>query len=887
MSTSVKNETVITANFHDPTPFFLEAGSNYIRAPYVLTGATGTGKTTFCLIALFSNLHREGKKCCFIQPTMANLSNLLNLWDTVVIPTLSTTTNPLYKEYTSCPKPGRDVVEVSPSTPTVNVVVADDFNEYLSKKRDLPAYDWFIVDEYHLVISAVATTVMALRANGFRNVIYISATPEGSVPAISAPRNVDIRSITASENDLVFNDNFFDKSPLNPLYYMKTTNVSNPCVVFFAPTRAVLLRVQKFCTERQCAFWIVTERSTPIQYATIQKAAKAGNCVIGLVPTVEAGTEFPAHIAIDPGLTFGYTLENNVLLQVSRPLLPHERMQRAGRIGRSGFDSIMYANSFEPQPAPKLDDAYAFIYAQAIVTVAALGINVSTFSTHPAYKRFRRLASLTRAAAEKALETSPHNCFIESYRWNKDGELFFECGGLNPTVVGFAQQNIDDLRVFVSNGPASAPISTTFILPVFDAVNPSFDPYQLVKDDQQQTIIEAITKHYESSIATVPFERQIDLLMNEFDLFATTIFSALSRVIQPTVAAHNAYTYTGHRNEIAMNRLIITCGGPDADFAKLILRIAQQPGVTVGEDHYVHMPPGNPIVDTAATTSRDRAHRARHARGRTAIEDSIDLLTDDVDQAATYLVEARDSLQQASITDDNLVNRDKAAAIIDAWEKWNDIGYTDNTGVYPAVNTAPGSQIDLTTPDGLRLSALLNAIAGITPNFVISLVADDPAALTSRTDTLAVTRATFDRTNAIIAPREQRIIQAQAELDRRTSSLNDQRTALANYPAFVVDPNPVMTPSTEPSWKALPYIEYTPPGGTTIKLPLYLQRRFVGQDNHVDVYAAAKEVFKVITPRLGIVALRSVKPELFVYLSDLYPLGVVPRDCRWYYDNNH
>jgi len=894
-------ETYIELGYRDPSNMYKQ-GPAYIKAPYYLTGPLGSGKTTFALLQLFSEMNAEGKTVLVVQPSSPNLANFLHQWEGPMKRTF--VTDRRFAKYVNLPLPSRTTPKSITSQTRIAVCLAKQVNEYLAEFGQFPRADWYIIDEAHLPTPDVMNLRMALRAGGHRRYILISSTPDGKPPVGKAPRGVVVHEVMASRDDLIYGEYFFNSSALNPLWYLRKNSLKNFCVVIILPTVMHLERVRSVTVEAGVSFWAISDLTSVAEYFKMQRSLTSGLHVVAVLPSYEAGIEINADVLIDSGYTYGTQLTDGVLTEIARPISDAEAVQRLARVGRLR-NATAYVNVYSRTEPFEHSTVHAYLEANAIIFLVALGFPLDRYKAYAGYKQYARVRKMTRLAAQAAVRDSPTTPLIPSYKYDDNGVLFSACGG---TAPGFADHCVADLRVYQYNGSAAAPVAGCFVAPIFDCIDTNFDPFKFVTEGEQQGVIEALVNAEATALQSLTVQEQLNVLFEDIDAFASSVFAAIRSVMRPgNTEPVSPYESTDHAYSTLDGRLIGLCGGPHSEFALFVQRLVSTPNFSVREKD-VTVVPGGQRVDHVQTTARDALDRQNHRAERRVLEELVAARQDTVRRckilfenasndrnyygwpngtaipgwADVQLVGSTDANTKHNVTACNapshavlLQRTEDFIAVMDAYYQANPIAdFLDYTGQQAAdiIQTA-------------NAEPLLQSNA----NFSMALVLGNNMA-GNRFDIMQQLKSDATALKKLIDDSEADRIRRRDAHESANRDLVAAQDDLRAHGAFNPRP-PIMTGADRDtfSWKVA--IVHTPPAPAPEQLLwISFDDKYLagaGFDRTVDQVTASNDILHVLKPRIGLAALKKANPKRFTELPAHVHNSLIPQSHKWFWANNH
>lgn len=919
-----KQEHRVVVLRHNIAAMELEAAGGFNRMPILLTGGTGSGKTTTAQLPFLK--HVRGKKVLYIQPTAANVGNSLYEWSNLV-PQLVANTPSLRKYQDKYDVPtSTTLAAMNTATSGVFFVKSADALSMLIN-GSLSTFDYVVLDEQHLPLQSQRTILTYLRYKpSLRNYMTISATPDGKVVAAERPRNVSVVNVNYALGVFEESNNFQTNVSIVPGYHLErnpTRRDFNVAIVM--PTLMMLESYAERLREDQVAggrIFIITEQTSEQAFSRLRRATERGRNVILMLPAVEAGITLRMDVMIDLGYGYATVVDKSVSYDQIIPITADQSAQRRGRAGRV-VPTTVIVNQYRPVIRSLKDNsADDFLEANAIVTCVGTGIPITAFRRTRAYKKFARLQSLTESAAKAAMTDSPARPFAASYKYDLNGILFRECGG---TATGFSALAKADLKIFIANGATENDSREMIALPIFDLTNPEFDPWSFVARDQQQSVIEALADTERAMIAQFTLQRQIDIMIPVWNDFKTLILSALRTGFDPRPPAQQGTWVFDEDLPDEMSRMHAVCDrGSDLDYLVTQL-ITRTPDVRYREDQLQVTQAGALLPDRAATANRDTAARQAHDDITLGLRDALDRdrermrkateELDDFDDCLTTfrnIVETRALAAEVAenVTQNNLALAAHNAAVAQA---------TANNQPPPPAPVAIPAPTQPTDPyrhdAATNFYALMRDVArGYRNNlfrhydttewdtYHMYFRANPPTGNHAAVNQVNnVRRAPFallhwmfeEYTGGYDWPSGEAAVR-----DMRTDRANRQAALAASITAaeaqlqargpFRPDPNPIMAPSRRAEYKFNPWIEVDV-GGTVTQISLVPDLRFKVAErngrNVFDLTQLTNAVMSILRPRIALARMRQIQPDRFVELSEFKRMA--PRTHKWFWSSVH
>lgn len=403
----------------------------------LVTGATGTGKSTVGLVSL---LHLG--PAALASPSPANVGNLLHEFNSKVPDICSRIglpyylSDPLYYDF----------AQVLNAPSTFLLCESSSLVEFVLNHRRWPWISTVVCDEFHtanLPTVLLRSMMMHLRNDpsipGPSLFVFVSATPPGMVPP--SPRTDGIISVPSSIPDFATSpgDAHYDPTAFPPylnnvvLYAMDSCDTAHALV-----ERHVQAGLVSYLL---CGCVDAVTAAQVISGATM-------DCSIVITPDTENGiTPMCSHF-VNPGLSVTTRWLNNVLVTDAFPLSAVQSLQRSGRGGR--VQPCRYY--FDPSVAR---DSTTFDYspvslARAYLVVFSLsGSRPDSPEALAALKQFPKLGSIDLSCADALLRRD--DPVYALYTHDSHGVLYREfkdSAGRPGTSTTFITDNAPDFRAY-------------------------------------------------------------------------------------------------------------------------------------------------------------------------------------------------------------------------------------------------------------------------------------------------------------------------------------------------------------------------------------------------------------------------------------------------------
>nr|UIN24854.1 DEAD-like helicase [Wheat associated tobamo-like virus] len=522
---------------------------------WIICGPTGCGKSTVALLPL---LRDKTKRTIIVEPTVANAGNIMQEFE-CSIPNLFKNgvikEKPMGVAYTDFKDKNLSKVFTNLYVTTVPALLA-----FFRKTGNLPRADYWVIDEFHLPIQDMVTTVMLFKAMDVKaKYILVSATIPGVKVNASIPADV---STKIDDNIKPTIPRLIKNTFLDPNRYKKEGN----SIAVVAPSVSIARMLSKRYKDSGYRVWTIT-RYTGVE--TYKKAVRdREKRIYVLEPGVEAGITLPMSVLISMGATSAIRYDGKVVLEETQPLDKIAEIQRASRGGR--VIPTLYVRPPALNKVNNTDDP-AYYQANAAVELVALGVDPSMFKTYAFLKDFPKVSDISQELARSAMEADCDRPLIAAYQYNEKGEKYKECGGNGD---GFARLAAKELSLY--HWPAGF-----FIAPIADFSDLNTDPTKFVSREGQLVGAKAM-------VATIPGLKRkakladlIQMIKRDMVQFLPDLFRVLKRVIDATKQQFMTYSDLPP-NEGRHPTIGDVVGDPDV--TSLIYAMSLQPSVEFEQD---------------------------------------------------------------------------------------------------------------------------------------------------------------------------------------------------------------------------------------------------------------------------------------------------------------
>lgn len=522
---------------------------------WIICGPTGCGKSTVALLPLVRD---KTKRTIVVEPTVANAGNIMQEFESS-IPNLFRNgvikEKPMGVAYTDFKDKNLSKVFTNLYVTTVPALLT-----FFRKTGDLPRADYWVIDEFHLPIQDMVTTVMLFKAMDVKaKYILVSATIPGVKVNASIPADVTTR---VDDNIKSTIPRLIKNTPLDPNRYKKEGN----SMAVVAPSVSVARILSKRYKDLGYRVWTIT-RHTGVE--TYKKAVRdREKRIYVLEPGVEAGITLPMTVLISMGATSAVRYDGKVVLEETQPLDKIAEIQRASRGGR--VIPTLYIRPPSLNKVNNTDDP-AYYQANAAVELVALGVDSSMFKSYAFLKDFPKVSDISQKLAMSAMKADCNRPLIAAYQYNEQGEKYRECGGEGD---GFARLAAKELSLYY--WPTGF-----FIAPIADFSDLTTDPTKFVSREGQLIGAKAM-------VATIPGLKKkakladlIQMVKREMVQFLPDLFRVLRRVIDAVEMQYMAYT--DRSPDKARHPTIGDVVG-DSDITSLIYAMSLQPSVEFHQD---------------------------------------------------------------------------------------------------------------------------------------------------------------------------------------------------------------------------------------------------------------------------------------------------------------
>lgn len=541
---------------------------------WIICGPTGCGKSTVALLPL---LRDKTKKTIVVEPTVANAANILQEFE-VSIPNLFR--NGLIKEK-SMPPIFTDFSSVSVSKIFSNLYVTTVAHllEFFRKNKKMPRADYWVIDEFHLPIQDMVTTVLLFKTLDVdAKYILVSATIPGVKVNAKIPADVSVKTDKSIKLEI---PRLIKGSVLDPDRYKKEGDGSVAVVTPSVPMARLLAKKYKELGHR---VWVITRHTSIDTYKAAVRDLKRR--VYVLEPGVEAGITLSIAVLISMGATSAIRYDGKVVLEETQPIDKIAEIQRASRGGR--VKPTLY---LKPPSAGEMkgNDDPAYYQANAAVELVALGVNISLFQGYEFFKTFPKLATISKDLAKSAMQADPHRPLIAAYQYNSDGDKFKECGG---DGLGFEKLASEELSLYYWK-------KGFFVAPIADFSDLKTDPTSFVNREGQLTGAKAMVAAIPGLKEKATIKELIAMVKEDIIQYLPDLFRVMKRVFS-----------VKHARGINFNNMVLDkVRHPtikdivaDDDIASLLYAMSMQPGV----DYMESLPDFtvDPDGKTATATAR-------------------------------------------------------------------------------------------------------------------------------------------------------------------------------------------------------------------------------------------------------------------------------------------
>jgi hypothetical protein len=417
----------------------------------LITGSTGSGKSTFVLAHIVQMFH-----ALVLLPTETNLASLLYEFHTRMPDLISkyNIKNQLTGQTLKLPFVATQDISTQTVGPgQVTLATYESFNNFVMAYGDFPPHHLLIMDEYHLTTSSHAPLTRQLLLNVRRREplsytqrrIFMSATPMGIPAPAPVPTNVKEFELEQRLPDIIS-----DPVPqvYTPVPY-RGSRRPNPMMQILAESDEA---ADILATNLRGEGYKVTvlNKDTTIDEALVAFDADYTEQVYITTPETSIGTTLRINLLINPGLVAFPTFENGLLYVDRKPQGPAANVQARGRGGRTFQTNYYYFPSLsadvpEVTSLPTLADTYTLLTALCNTVEPDQELA-------PVLQAYPKLAYLTAPQAVTALRRSVEasstnrSAFLRTYEVNPSGAVYSEFGGKED---GFAEHNADSFRLFV------------------------------------------------------------------------------------------------------------------------------------------------------------------------------------------------------------------------------------------------------------------------------------------------------------------------------------------------------------------------------------------------------------------------------------------------------
>jgi len=417
----------------------------------LLTGATGSGKSTFGFINAISVMHT-----LLLLPTKVNVASALYEFQ-VRMPQLIAKfniLNPMTGAQLVVPSSAyQDINSQTIGAAQITLSTYSEFNDYVLSYGDFPPHPIIAMDEYHLTSGGAAPLTRQLLMNVGRKEplrylqrrLFMSATPIGIPQPAPVPTNLREFALSAPLPDII-------GDPVPSLYTPKlyrATSKPNPLMLVLADSdeSAEILE-----SNLQSEGYKVTclSAQTSVDKALVAFDSDFSEQVFITTPETSIGTTLRINVLVNPGTVAFPTFDQGLLYIDRKPQGPAANIQARGRGGRTLQTSYYYY----PSTAADAPEVVSLpVLADTVVTLTALCNEFEPDrELQPAYQAYPKLKYLTALQAMTALHSycsstvDRSSPFLATYDCDPMGRIFTERGG---STSGFAEQNAESFRLYI------------------------------------------------------------------------------------------------------------------------------------------------------------------------------------------------------------------------------------------------------------------------------------------------------------------------------------------------------------------------------------------------------------------------------------------------------
>nr|WMV64377.1 movement protein [Uromyces fabae virus] len=522
---------------------------------WIICGPTGCGKSTVALLPL---LRDKTKKTIIVEPTVANAANILQEFE-VSIPNL--VRNGVIKEGSMPPVYTDFSLKTASKTfSNLYVTTVACLLDFFRRTRKIPRADYWVIDEFHLPIQDMVTTVFLFKTlNVDAKYILVSATIPGVKVNAKIPADVSVRTDKSIKPEI---PRVIKNSVLDPNRYKNEGDGSVAIVTPSVPMARTLAKRYKDLGHR---VWVITRHTGIETYKSAVRDNKRR--VYILEPGVEAGITLSMAVLISMGATSAIRYDGKVVLEETQPIDKVAEIQRASRGGR--VKPTLYLKPPSSNDVKGNDDP-AYYQANAAVELIALGVKSTLFQSYDFLKDFPKVASISQDLAKSAMSADSQRPLIAAYQYNSDGKKFKECGGEGE---GFEKLASEELSLYYWK-------KGFFVAPIADFSDLNTDPTNFVNREGQLTGAKAM-------VATIPglkekatIKELIAMIKEDIVQYLPDLFRVLSRVFSRKESQNIGFS--SMKPETARHPTIKDVV-LDEDVASLLYAMSMQPGVDYTE----------------------------------------------------------------------------------------------------------------------------------------------------------------------------------------------------------------------------------------------------------------------------------------------------------------
>nr|QOX06055.1 movement protein [Lentinula edodes tobamo-like virus 1] len=468
------------------------------RNPCYVNGATGCGKTTYCMMPIIKD---RSASFLMLQPSMPNCANVLVEYNDRMPEALKGECDVT-----------RELVYASPSVgleSDFSTCTYDDALTFLIQHSTLGPYATVLCDEYDRNERSTVLIYEYFRHCEHERAIFASATPlvdtlaDSRVPLSTELREADFPDYWGFRS---FRGTVYDAS--------RYFHVHRGILAIALPDSKSCRFMAKIYNSDGVKCYVIDRRTSAEDTLSILRAVP-NRCVIVYDPSVQAGITIPMNVLLLIGVTGTTTFSDGVFYNTVRPLSASEFVQSRGRAGRI-YPTVVYVQKAF-QPGSVVDDR-VLAEADAFIMLRAMGCEPRVELKRRVCARFPKLALMSVQAAERAMALDREHFLLGAFQVNAVGSLYKEFGG---SATTFVDDNLSSLTVFTKPG-------SFFIAPFYDMTK-RYDPSVFIDRALQLSMIKRILAHRSITIPT-DVEEVSKLVFKDIGAYKDDVLAILSHI---------------------------------------------------------------------------------------------------------------------------------------------------------------------------------------------------------------------------------------------------------------------------------------------------------------------------------------------------------------------